>query len=187
MIKFTASKDGRRILGFGISRGNIQRLIAGDPIHLWLEEMGLPKTDLLIFFGETEEQIIKDLLAAGIEIDPSTATLNVVKAGAGAGQIASNPAGIDCGAKCAGKVPGNSVITLTAAPATGSMFAGWSGACGGSGPCNVTMNGPKTVTATFAASTPKPNPPANFNVTGECKLDAELANGSCAIILKKVP
>ena len=41
-------------------------------------------------------------------------------------------------------------MTLTAAPATDSLFAGWSGGvCSGTGTCLTTMNAAKTVTATF--------------------------------------
>jgi beta-lactam-binding protein with PASTA domain len=48
-------------------------------------------------------------------------------------------------------------VALTASPAAGSVFVGWSGACSGTGGCNVTTNAEVTVTATFALlPTPKP-------------------------------
>ena len=40
-------------------------------------------------------------------------------------------------------------MTLTATPEAGSVFAGWSGACTGTGDCVVTMDAVKSVTATF--------------------------------------
>ena len=40
-------------------------------------------------------------------------------------------------------------MTLTAAPESGSMFAGWSGACSGTGGCTVIMNADMSVTAKF--------------------------------------
>jgi Divergent InlB B-repeat domain len=43
-------------------------------------------------------------------------------------------------------------VTLTAAAASGSTFAGWSGACTGTGSCTVTMNAAQSVTATFNKS-----------------------------------
>jgi hypothetical protein len=47
------------------------------------------------------------------------------------------------------------MVTLTATPATGSAFTGWSGGgCAGTGPCTVTMDTAKTVTAAFAQATP---------------------------------
>jgi uncharacterized repeat protein (TIGR02543 family) len=45
-------------------------------------------------------------------------------------------------------------VTLTAVPATGYTFTGWSGnASGTTNPLTVTMNANKTITATFAATT----------------------------------
>jgi xyloglucan-specific exo-beta-1,4-glucanase len=45
----------------------------------------------------------------------------------------------------------NKTVSVTASPATGYQFTGWSGGgCSGTGPCNVTMTGDTTVTATFA-------------------------------------
>ena len=41
-------------------------------------------------------------------------------------------------------------VTLQATPASGYVFSGWEGDCTGTGPCSVTMNGPKSVKADFA-------------------------------------
>jgi hypothetical protein len=45
------------------------------------------------------------------------------------------------------------VVTLTATPAVTSTFAGWMGACSGTGDCVVTMDEAKSVTAVFATAT----------------------------------
>jgi hypothetical protein len=67
----------------------------------------------------------------------------------GSGTVTSSPAGINCGSSCsAGYAPGTQV-TLTAAPASGWKFNGWSNACSGTGTCSVTMNSAQSVTATF--------------------------------------
>ena len=59
-------------------------------------------------------------------------------------------------------------VTATANP--GYQFTGWSGACTGTGPCVVNMNGAKTVTANFGTSqfalTTAANPVAGGTVTG---------------------
>ena len=78
------------------------------------------------------------------------ATLSLVSAGAG--QITSSPTGINCTVNCNVQVAGNSNVTLTATAAAGSVFAGWSGACGGTGSCTLTTNSQKSVTANFALS-----------------------------------
>ncbi|HEU5133597.1 MAG TPA: GDSL-type esterase/lipase family protein [Steroidobacteraceae bacterium] len=83
---------------------------------------------------------------------PVTSTLSVAKAGAGSGTVTSTPAGINCGTTCSGNFITGSSVTLTAAAATGSTFAGWSGACTGTGTCTVTMAGARAVTATFGTS-----------------------------------
>jgi hypothetical protein len=81
---------------------------------------------------------------------PSPVTLTVARAGAGAGTVTSAPAGIACGATCAAKFPNGQVVTLTATPASGSTFAGWSGAgCSGTATCQVTLDAATGVTATF--------------------------------------
>jgi alpha-tubulin suppressor-like RCC1 family protein len=78
-------------------------------------------------------------------------TLTVIREGSGAGAVTSAPAGIDCGATCAASYPLDTVVTLTAAPAAGSTFAGWSGGgCTGAGTCTVALSAATTVTATFS-------------------------------------
>ena len=78
-----------------------------------------------------------------------TFALTVSKAGTGVGLVTSNPAGINCGATCSASYTSGTVVTLTAAPTAPSVFAGWSGACTGTGSCVVTVDAAKSVTATF--------------------------------------
>jgi uncharacterized repeat protein (TIGR02543 family) len=63
--------------------------------------------------------------------------------------VASSPGGIACGADCMESVAPGTQLSLTATPAPGSVFTGWSGACTGTGPCTVTIGGATTVTARF--------------------------------------
>jgi Divergent InlB B-repeat domain len=76
-------------------------------------------------------------------------TLTVTSAGTGDGVVSSTPAGIDCGSDCAADFDFGTVVTLSAAPAPGSTFAGWSGACTGTADCMVTVESAVDVTATF--------------------------------------
>jgi hypothetical protein len=68
--------------------------------------------------------------------------LTTATAGTGSGTVTLSPAG--------GTYSHGTVVTVTNTPAAGSTFTGWSGACTGSGACVVTMNGAKSVTATFS-------------------------------------
>jgi subtilisin family serine protease len=77
--------------------------------------------------------------------------LTVQKSGSGAGTVTSNPAGIDCGSDCSELFREDLYVTLTATPAPGSVFAGWSGGyCDGAWPtCSVPMYGSRLETAYF--------------------------------------
>jgi hypothetical protein len=78
--------------------------------------------------------------------------LTVNKGGNGSGTVTSTPVGISCGSVCTALFGQGTTVTLTAAPGTGSVFTGWSGACSGTGACTVAMKSAKTVTATFTKS-----------------------------------
>ena len=77
-------------------------------------------------------------------------TLTVTKSGNG--KISSSPSGIDCGSACSAPFNSGASVTLTANPDTGYTFAGWSGACSGTGACTVTMNSNQSVSANFSAA-----------------------------------
>lgn len=53
-------------LVLGLSRENIKRLLAGQPIRFNLSELALPAGQVVIFFGETEAAMLKDLEAHGL-------------------------------------------------------------------------------------------------------------------------
>jgi List-Bact-rpt repeat protein len=77
-------------------------------------------------------------------------TLSVQKIGSGSGTVTSaNQAGINCGSTCGASFPTNSLVTLTATPATGSTFIGWSNGCTGTGSCDVTLTSDQTIVAQF--------------------------------------
>ncbi len=89
--------------------------------------------------------------------DPFTAS--VAKTGTGSGSVQSSPPGIACGLTCSGPFDDGSQVTLTATPAAGSAFAGWSGAgCSGAGSCQLTMSADQSVTASFSAVPPTAPP-----------------------------
>ena len=94
-------------------------------------------------------------------VDEPRQTLTVTRIGNA--RITSSPAGIDCGDICSAEFELGTVVTLTATPDPGWTFSGWTGACGGSAGCVVTVDGGKSVTASFAL--PPPTPGQNVNAT----------------------
>ncbi|MBK6688938.1 MAG: hypothetical protein IPG45_31010 [Deltaproteobacteria bacterium] len=76
--------------------------------------------------------------------------LTVRKMGRGRGTVTSDPMGVTCGNTCSAPFDRDSQVTLTAAPANGSMFGRWEGDCTGTTPsCQVNMTQARTVTAFF--------------------------------------
>lgn len=112
-----------------------------------------------------------------------TAAVIVRGAGAGFGSVTSQPNGVTCSVlagntegACTTSVFIGSTITLAAAPATGSEFAGWSGACTGTGACAVTVAQLSEVTASFRQL----GVPLTINLTGPVGGAVTTSNGqSC--------
>jgi len=80
--------------------------------------------------------------------------LTLTKAGTGSGRVTGT--GIDCGSDCTETYAGGTSVTLTASPAGSSNFAGWRGACLGTGGCTVTIGAASSamgVTANFSLKT----------------------------------
>jgi hypothetical protein len=62
MIKFTAVKDGKLLIGLGLSEENIKRLRKGNPIVVDLADLGITfKAEVFIFTGKNEKTMKKDL------------------------------------------------------------------------------------------------------------------------------
>jgi C1A family cysteine protease len=80
-----------------------------------------------------------------------TYPLSLSVTGIGGSSITASPSppGATCPGTCNQTFTDGEIVTLTANPAPGTLLTGWSGACSGSGLCQVTMNGAKSVTANF--------------------------------------
>ena len=86
--------------------------------------------------------------------------LSVTASGAGSGRVTSAPGGIDCtmtagttAGTCQAAFGQGGTVSLTAVPVAGHTFAGWSGACSGTGACSVIMMGNRQVGAGFTPPT----------------------------------
>lgn len=78
------------------------------------------------------------------------ATLSIANVGLGSGTVTRSGGAIHCGNTCTETLATGSLVTLTATPAVGSTFAGWSGStCSGTGTCTFTLSASTTVTARF--------------------------------------
>ena len=82
---------------------------------------------------------------------PATHTLSVTVSGSGkvtgGGLVCNGPA------TCTAEQQPGATVTLTAEPADGFAFMGWTGQCAGSGAeCTVTMDTDRSVTATFTST-----------------------------------
>jgi phospholipase C len=111
---------------------------------------------------------------------PVTYQLTVTASGTGTGTVTSSPAGINCGTACAAGYAAGTAVTLTAAPAPNSTFAGWTGACSGISTCSVTMNAATSVGATFTAAAPTTFPlTVTSSGTGTGSVTSSPAGISC--------
>jgi hypothetical protein len=93
-------------------------------------------------------------------------TLTVNKGSNGNGSITAE--GITCGSDCSQVYARDTLVTLAAAPASDSTFAGWTGACAGNQPlCQVVMSQDQNVTASFNFGATQPAYSLTVNKTGE--------------------
>jgi hypothetical protein len=101
-------------------------------------------------FGASE---VASGAATSIALVGPSHQLTVSLAGAGAGSV-GGPKNIICPAvSCAARFPDSQVEILRAEPTPGTGFAGFSGGCTGTAPCQVRMDEDKSVTATFGPPT----------------------------------
>lgn len=87
----------------------------------------------------------------------------------GLGTVTNNPAG--------NRFAPGTVVTLSATPSAGNVFANWAGACAGTAPtCTVTINADTAVTANFTA-VGAPPPPTGGGGSTTYRLDVK-TNGT---------
>ena len=87
---------------------------------------------------------------------PANYSLTTSKSGAGTGTISSGSStpGISCGTDCTQNYIAGASVTLTASSGAGSYFAGWGGACTGTGACVVSITAANSVSAVFTQIAP---------------------------------
>jgi len=75
--------------------------------------------------------------------------LTITKTGNGSGSVGTPDGLINCGTACSATYLSGTVVNLNQAADSGSLFQTWGGTCSGNGSCSVTMDGDKTITASF--------------------------------------
>lgn len=106
---------------------------------------------------------------------PAVFDLTVTTGGTGSGTVTSSPVGINCGTDCFEEFGAATVVTLYAAPATGSIFAGWNGGgCTGTGACTLAGSS-ITVGAAFASA------PTSYRLTVAISGPGEVVSSSPGI------
>jgi len=85
-----------------------------------------------------------------INVDHGSVNYSVTVNMTGTGTVTSSPAGINCGSTCNVDFAQGTSVTLTADPADGWVFDGWSGACNGPDViCSFTVSKEMSVNAVF--------------------------------------
>jgi len=106
---------------------------------------------------DTARQQLENCITGNTNTGTSN-TVTVAPSGTGSGTVVSSPAGINCGASCSASFPSGTSVTLTATPASGSTFGGFTGACVSStSTCIFTPTANSTVGAVFNNSTTQCN------------------------------
>jgi len=120
---------------------------------------------------------------------PPGESLGVSLAGSGSGSVTSSPSGIGCpSGTCSYSFEPGTPVTLTAEPAAGSRFAGWSGGgCEGTGTCEVTLDDATEVTATFEEIPPPPRHALTVQLAGDGVGSVEDGTGgiSCPFVCSR--
>ena len=97
-------------------------------------------------YGETEDYLVN---ITGGATNPVNRTLTA-SVSSGSGTVSTDPSGLDCPGVCSFDFEENQVVTVTASPAPGYAFGGWTGDCaGGTETMSLTMDAAKSCAALF--------------------------------------
>ena len=95
---------------------------------------------------------VDDVVLTDCTTPSSYSSLHTSITGKGTVEITNNNTKSYCIESCNDEFTTNSIISLEANPEPGYTFNGWTGACSGTGTCNITLNQAKFVGADFTGS-----------------------------------
>jgi len=84
---------------------------------------------------------------------------------AGNGVVSAATPALSCRSDCQQSVDSATTVHLAAVPDAGWNFAGWQGACSGTGSCDLPMTADRDVTASFTTAPPTPPGSARLSVS----------------------
>jgi DNA-binding beta-propeller fold protein YncE len=173
----------------GLFRGALEHtVIDGSPVGIAVDESATAnKGKVYVTSGNGQSNVLGGIdssqLSSLFAYGPAGKgqTLQVTLSGAGQGAVASSPAGIACPGACKAEFNEGGLVTLSATPAPGSAFAGWSGPCSGSGSCQVTPTAATSVNAEFLPA------PAALVLSSAATARAEAMPAAATPTAKKKP
>jgi DNA-binding beta-propeller fold protein YncE len=152
----TSGEDNGTIAAFAVAAGTVKQL-AGAPGCLGAAAgcthvTGLLGTSAIVVSPDSRNVYAAGYLDGSLGVFARTGrSVRLTVRRVGAGTVRSVPAGIACGRQCAASFPAGSTVTLTAVPAAGRVFHGFTGACRSTTRrCTVGLRAAALVTATFA-------------------------------------
>ena len=99
--------------------------------------------------NEIAEIYVDDVVLTDCTSPNNYASLHTSVTGKGTVEISNNTITNSCIKACNDEYTINSALSLTASPEPGYSFSGWSGACSGTGNCNISLDQAKFVGAHF--------------------------------------
>jgi uncharacterized repeat protein (TIGR02543 family) len=168
-----------KVLGtFPVSRPNSKTVVAAIPVKLFGTEGRYRWTAFTVYQGK---KICRDSCT---DLAPNSGVIShqlwrlvpFTVGITGSGTVRSTPAGVSCNVTCTAKFREGTTVQLQATPAEGYEFTGWSGACSGTGTCEVKLDGAAVVSATFA-----PIPILTLTVVGPGYVDVAPPGQRCSV------
>jgi len=143
-LSATDNASGVAATYYVINSGDFQTYT--EPVYAWL-----PGTNQVTAYSVDNAGNIEPYVISTFNIQQNSQfTVTVTPSGTGSGTVTSNDGQINCGTTCMGTYYDEEPLTLTAAPASGSVFIGWQNCDLSFGlSCTSTITAARNVTAIF--------------------------------------